>query len=434
MAISFVGAADLGNNGGSGTLSVSYTCGSGSGRLLVVGIKGDIGGDNITGVSYGGVGMTLAAKHTSSFGGNRWIYLYYLLNPASGSNTVQITTSGGYVIAGAVDYAGVSGSGQPDATYDANLVGPATSITGTITPAAGGTWAVMVAGGYTGGTIAAGTGSTRRTYDAAFSTYGLFDSDAATLAAGVGYSMEAHYPGDSADGLNVAMATFLPAGGGGGSTYTLTAAAGSFALTGQSAALLASRKLTAAQGTFSLSGQAASLKASRRLTAAQGSFSLAGQSASLLASRRLTASQGSFSLSGQPANLAYSGSGSKTLVAACGTFALAGQAASLKATRLLSAACGSFTLAGQPAGLHRGRTLAAGCGSFSLSGQAAILRAARVLAAARGLFVFTGRDAVLDYSGAAGPAPVVIRIPISSSRAVRAGVSSSRTVRIPISP
>lgn len=42
-------------------------------------------------------------------------------------------------------------------------------------------------------------------------------------------------------------------------TYTLTAAAGSFALSGQPAGLVATRKLTAAQGAFALNGQAATL-------------------------------------------------------------------------------------------------------------------------------------------------------------------------------
>jgi hypothetical protein len=119
--------------------------------------------------------------------------------------------------------------------------------------------------------------------------------------------------------------------------------------------------LTAAQGSFSLSGQASTLQAARLLTAAQGSFTLTGQAATLKAARLLTAAQGSYTLTGQDATLTYTGAATYTLVAAQGSFALTGQAATLKASRVLSSAFGSFALTGHPAsfsvssGLLRGR-------------------------------------------------------------------------------
>lgn len=211
MSISFNAAADLGNNGGSGTLSVSYTSGSGANRMLALAIKGDTGTDNITGVTYNSVTCSLAAKLTPAGGmGDRWIYLYYLLNPSSGSNTLSITTSGGYILAGAADYTGVKQSGQPDATSTSS-VGVALTLTGTITTVADQCWTIMAWGGYASNFApTAGAGSTRRTYDAAFGTYGLFDSGGPITPAG-SYSMTAQYPGQSSNGINLAMASFAPA-------------------------------------------------------------------------------------------------------------------------------------------------------------------------------------------------------------------------------
>ncbi len=215
MTIAFVGAADLGNNGGSGTLSTSYTCGSGSNRLLVVAIQGNTGSDSVTGATYNGNALTLAAKTAPVGGGSRWCYLYYLLGPATGSNTLAITTSAGFILAGAADYSGVEQSGQPDATATKQSATSAASITQSITTTTNNTWVVMTCGGYRGNIPpAAGTGSTRRTYDATFGTYGLFDSNADVPTGS--YSMSADYGGSTDDGITLVMAAFKPATGGGG--------------------------------------------------------------------------------------------------------------------------------------------------------------------------------------------------------------------------
>lgn len=138
---------------------------------------------------------------------------------------------------------------------------------------------------------------------------------------------------------------------GGGPTYTLTAATGSFTLTGQSATLQVSRKLTAATGTFTYTGQAATLKVSRKLTAATGTFTYTGQSANLVVSRKLTAGIGSFSFVGQAANLVYTpiSSATYTLTAQTGVFNLTGQAASFKISRKLVAETVAFSFVGNSA-------------------------------------------------------------------------------------
>ena len=67
----------------------------------------------------------------------------------------------------------------------------------------------------------------------------------------------------------------------GGPTYTLTADAGTFTLTGIATNLLASRRVSADLGTFALSGIDAGLLASRQIAAATGTFILTGIDAEL---------------------------------------------------------------------------------------------------------------------------------------------------------
>lgn len=178
----------------------------------------------------------------------------------------------------------------------------------------------------------------------------------------------------------------------------LTAVQGSYALSGQSANLLFNRLLAAVQGSYVLSGQAANLLFGRRLVAAQGSYSLSGQAANLLFGRLLAALQGSYALTGQSANLVYSAS-TYILVADLGSYALTGQNANLLAAKLLAANQGSYSLTGQSAGLLFGRRLVAVQGSYILTGQAASLFFGRKLIALQGSYILSGQIAVLTFSG-----------------------------------
>lgn len=225
-------------------------------------------------------------------------------------------------------------------------------------------------------------------------------------------------------------------------SYTLTAAAASFALTGTTTGVTAQRQLAATQAAFtvtttaaglragrllsattasvSLTGQAAGLLAARTLSAGAGSFALSGTATGLTLARHLTASASAFVLTGVDATLTYSGTTGYTLTASTGTFALTGQAATLAAARLLTAGAGTLTLTGSDAaltaarlltagtgavtltgadaGLAYGRYLAGATGAVTLTGTAALFLLTRVLGAATGLFALTGVDVVLDYS------------------------------------
>lgn len=74
--------------------SASFTVGSGSNRYLLVGVTGTTAGaDVITGVTYNGSSLTKVGSSVQPTGG-RWISLWYLLAPASGSNTLTVNASG----------------------------------------------------------------------------------------------------------------------------------------------------------------------------------------------------------------------------------------------------------------------------------------------------------------------------------------------------
>jgi uncharacterized repeat protein (TIGR02543 family) len=99
------------------SISFSHTTGTGSSRLLVVGVSwnGDTTARTISSVTFtpsGGSAQNLTAavshKHSTQ---NRYAALYYLVNPGSGvTGTVAITFSGSVasgIVAGATNFAGV---------------------------------------------------------------------------------------------------------------------------------------------------------------------------------------------------------------------------------------------------------------------------------------------------------------------------------------
>jgi hypothetical protein len=214
MGIAFNAAADGGNNGGTtNSLTFSYTCGSGSNRLLIVGVVGDQSVDDVTGVTYNSVSMTLAVKETTVYVNNRVTYLYYLLNPTSGANNVVISCTGVHLlIAGAADYTGVAQSDQPDAALA--TIGPNTNIvtlTSSLTTIADKSWVILFEQGYnTGPPPTAGSGLTQRAFDGVFGAWGIFDSAADVTPAGA-YSMTTNRS-SSSDSIIHAKTSFSPVG------------------------------------------------------------------------------------------------------------------------------------------------------------------------------------------------------------------------------
>ena len=191
----------------------------------------------------------------------------------------------------------------------------------------------------------------------------------------------------------------------GGATYTLTAASGSFALTGQDAGLAFNRVLAADTQSYALTGQATGLAFNRTLAAASGSFTLTGQDAGLAFNRVLSAASGSFALDGQDVTLTYTpiSGATYTLGAASGSFALTGQDTGLAFNRVLTADTQSYSLSGDVAGLAFNRVLAADTVSYALTGQDVTLTYTSngftyTLTAESGSFEVTGQDASLRHT------------------------------------
>lgn len=176
MAIAFGASADLGFSfTGSKTTAFST---SGTNRILFVGGWGSTTTSNWTSVTYGGVALTKVGERQVP--GDRWVYLWMLPNPATGSNNVVITESGTAGIdAWAAYYTGAAQSGQPDAsTTDA---GTSVNNSLSVTTTADNCWAIA-AFKYTAAVGSAGSGTVLRTTTANASQ--VYDSGAAKTPPG----------------------------------------------------------------------------------------------------------------------------------------------------------------------------------------------------------------------------------------------------------
>lgn len=156
LAIAYSGA-------GVSSLTRSFTI-SGSQRYLVVGVL-DVSGDNATSCTYGGVAMTQLAKINCLT--TRYIYVYGLANPTTGTNDIVYTRGSTTSVCGfgAVNLTGATQTTSPiDASNTANSTG--TSIGISLTTVADNTAVLVMAGGQD--PIAASTNLTEQAVDATF--------------------------------------------------------------------------------------------------------------------------------------------------------------------------------------------------------------------------------------------------------------------------
>lgn len=215
--IAFVGGADLGNNGGSGTsLSGSYTAGSKANEVLVVCLQDfDQTSDGSTEtLSYNGVNLTFVA--------NTWAVLpqdtsmWYLLNPASGSNTLSYSRSSGpgtYIQMMAADYSQVRPSGQLDnsgGTADSGANNTYSGATSTNTNGAGLVGCATADGG--AGTPSTSGAYTTRVTEAAFNNALIADDVNVTSHGTVTFTATI----TTADAQQQNFLSFLAVPGGGG--------------------------------------------------------------------------------------------------------------------------------------------------------------------------------------------------------------------------
>jgi len=180
MSIAFDASVAADNSPGysSTTVTWSHTC-TGSNRILFVHVRGDTS-DNVTGVTYAGVSMTLIDKVFVAT--NRWQYLFYLIAPATGSNSCIATasTSIAFLVESA-SYTGARQSGQPDSKAT-NTGSSVTTLTFTTTTVADNCWMILAVGASNGG-LTASTGSFLRRIGTNTGS-AIFDSNSALTPAG----------------------------------------------------------------------------------------------------------------------------------------------------------------------------------------------------------------------------------------------------------
>lgn len=199
MAIAF-DSSSLGPNPPAGAPQTwSHTC-SGSDRLLVVGAISL--NDTVTGVTYNGVSMTFIGKTSYPGSARQGVAMYYLLNPASGTNTISVNGSGN-VSGFATSYTGVQQSSQPDSSATFNPSN-ATSITMTTTVVASGCWLVGVQADSVGGETAGAGTTIRQTHP-----FGLSISDSNGTVGTGSQSLIINWSGSAANAG--VIASFSPA-------------------------------------------------------------------------------------------------------------------------------------------------------------------------------------------------------------------------------
>lgn len=185
------------------SLTYSHTC-TGSDRILFVTIQGQTNSDNVTGVTYAGVSMTLIDKDLYPTNG-RWSYLYYLIAPTTGANNIVISASvTTFLGSAAASYTGVDQTSPIDASTK-NTTSSASSLTTTLTTTTDNCWTVMGNANGIGNSTGGGSGTTLRETDG--SGYALFDSNAAITPAG-STSLISQYSGSGP--MVQIMAAFKP--------------------------------------------------------------------------------------------------------------------------------------------------------------------------------------------------------------------------------
>jgi hypothetical protein len=139
MAVTF----DAGSTGGysnTGTpviVTYSHTCGTGSNRYLVVGVlilvtDGGVGTDGTT-ATYNGTSMTkIASRHRDTNDVDKWVLMFGLVNPSSGTHDVVITGDSNVIVIDATsmsfsgvhqsDSLGTPATSQGDAGSNASVV------------------------------------------------------------------------------------------------------------------------------------------------------------------------------------------------------------------------------------------------------------------------------------------------------------------------
>lgn len=182
MAIAFDTKTSFTFNASASNITYSHTC-SGSDRILFVGVSVR-STRTVTSVTYNGVAMSQSGSTSGTTGILN--YLFYLVNPTTGTNTVSITQSAADTItSSSISYTGARQILQPDAT---SVGGPTTttSYSQSVTTIKDNCWAVLYGDASSGAAITAGSNTiVRNQPEIAFTGAFLIDTNSAKTPNGV---------------------------------------------------------------------------------------------------------------------------------------------------------------------------------------------------------------------------------------------------------
>lgn len=182
--------------------TTAHTVGSGSNRILWVGVRG-FTDDRVTGVTYNGVSMTQITKRTRTGCG----YLFMLVNPATGNNNVVVSMSpADFAYVTVMSYDGAAQTGQPD-SFSGNDTASDIQAHATTTTVADNSW--LVSFQYNGATqFATGTNSFMRSWNPTYGATVGADTNSPQTPAG-DHAMTLTY-GASPSYFNMLIASFSP--------------------------------------------------------------------------------------------------------------------------------------------------------------------------------------------------------------------------------
>lgn len=237
MSIAYVSTG-----GGSGA-SDSVNAGSPTNGALFVAVS--INSKTATcSVTYNGVSMTPVDEIVNTGSANFTLFSFLLLNPASGSNTLAITQTGGLNRYAWTSYSGVSGASQPDDNSE-NTVASDDNISSSVTTTRDNCW-VMSAGFFSGGgTFSSGTNFTLRTGGS-----GMFIGDTNGVVSPAGaLSQDIDLDTTSTGGVMMVQIALAPT-----LEYTVALDQGSYTLTGYNLLFVYGRTVILALGTYAHTG------------------------------------------------------------------------------------------------------------------------------------------------------------------------------------
>lgn len=176
MAIALDAVTNAGPFNGNNSFNHTVT---GSNTILFLLNMGVVGASTgLSAATYNGVALTKITE--SQVPTNRAIDVWYLVGPASGTNSLAVTFTGDELDCVAISYTGAAQTGQPDASTSSTGTS-VTSLTETLTTTADNCWLVSIFGG-NAFIPTAGTNATVRGSNANGSQ--AFDTNAAQTPAG----------------------------------------------------------------------------------------------------------------------------------------------------------------------------------------------------------------------------------------------------------